>query len=386
MTPGARISAAIEILNAAFAGAPAEKVLTSWGRANRYAGSKDRAAIRDHVFDALRCKRSFGVLGGGTDGRALMIGMLRDQSIDPASLFTGDGYCPPPLTDAEIAAGATPDGADALDVPDWLYADLQVALGDETDQILTAFRHRAPVFLRVNLSKTTRDAAQATLADQGIVTQPVDLSPTALRVLPGSAKIAPSQAYLDGLIELQDAASQAVCDAVPLQNMTRILDFCAGGGGKSLALAGRHSAQYHATDAIPTRTKDLPARAERAGTPITVLPMVKLSGPYDVVLTDVPCSGTGSWRRQPEAKWSLTDNRLKELTETQVKILDQARNLVSETGALVYLTCSLLRAENENIVDAFCEKHADWHCVKQQRFGPVNDSDGLFFAHFARKS
>lgn len=386
MTPGARISAAIEVLNATLAGAPAEKVLTSWGRANRYAGSKDRAAIRDHVFDALRCKRSFGVLGGGTDGRALMIGMLRDQSIDPATLFTGEGYCPEPLTDVEQPVGATPAGTDALDVPEWLYPDLRAALGDATDSILTAFRHRAPVFLRVNLTKTTRDAAQTALTAQGIQTAPVDLSPTALRVLPGSAKIAPSQAYQDGLIELQDVASQAVCDAVPLKNTNKILDFCAGGGGKALALAGRHAALYHATDAIPTRTKDLPARAARAGTPVTVVPMAKLSGAYDVVLTDVPCSGTGSWRRQPEAKWTLTGNHLKKMTETQISILDKARKLVSETGALVYMTCSLLRAENEEIVQAFCAKHPDWHCVEQRRFGPLNDSDGLFFAQFARKS
>ncbi|HDR29936.1 MAG TPA: RsmB/NOP family class I SAM-dependent RNA methyltransferase, partial [Rhodovulum sp.] len=238
MTPAARIAAAIGLLDAWLAGAPVERLLTTWGRQNRYAGAKDRAAIRDLVFDALRCRRSFAALGGSATGRGLMLGLLRADGIAPGTIFTGEGHVPPPLTAAEQAVPPAdlPEEI-ACDCPDALAAVLRDSLGADFLPVMQALRQRAPVFLRANLRRTTRDKAAAALASEGIETRPHPLSPTALEVTANARRVQQSRAWREGLVELQDAASQAVADLMPLPEGGRVLDFCAGGGGKTLALA-----------------------------------------------------------------------------------------------------------------------------------------------------
>lgn len=237
MTPAARASAAIAVLDRILGGEPAEQDLTNWGRASRFAGSGDRHALRDLVYDALRCKRSFAALGGGMTGRGLVLGGLRAAGRDPADLFTGEGHAPAALTPAD--AGHSPDGAEDLDVPDWIFSRLQKALGDDLEAILQEMRRRAPVFLRVNARKTTLTAAQERLAQDAIATQAVPGLDFGLEVTENARKIQQSSAYMDGLVELQDASSQAVVEALPLRDGMRVLDHCAGGGGKTLAMAGR---------------------------------------------------------------------------------------------------------------------------------------------------
>ncbi|MHC0053918.1 RsmB/NOP family class I SAM-dependent RNA methyltransferase [Actibacterium sp. D379-3] len=365
MTPAARIAAAIDLLDGILAGAPAEKLLTTWGRQNRFAGSKDRAAIRDHVFDALRCLRSYAALGGGRTGRGLMLGALRDAGTDPAEVFTGEGHAPAPLNEAERALTVTRADlaqAVALDCPDWLVVPLRDSLGADFAPVMEALRHRAPVFLRVNLRKGDRDAAQAALADEGIDTAPHPLSPTALEVLTNPRQVQNSAAYSAGLVELQDAASQAITDMLPLAADARVLDLCAGGGGKVLAMAGRVRARFFAHDVAPQRLRDLPARAGRAGVEVTLLQgdAPEAEAPFDLVLCDVPCSGSGAWRRSPEAKWRLTEPSLKALLATQAAILDRAALLVAPGGHLAYATCSLLAAENGAQIDAFLAHSPGW--------------------------
>ncbi|QEW20228.1 Ribosomal RNA small subunit methyltransferase B [Marinibacterium anthonyi] len=362
MTPAARVQAAIEILDRIAAGAATEQALTAWARQSRYAGSKDRAAVRDHVFDAIRCRRSYAALGGGESGRAIMLGALRDSATPVETLFTGAPHAPAELTPAELEAGGAPQGVDRLDLPDWLWPKFQDSLGDMAEPTALALRDRAGIHLRINSRRIDRAAAMAMLSGEGIITQPHPAAETALAVTEGARRIRQSRAYADGLVELQDAASQALSLAVPLSAGTRVLDYCAGGGGKTLALAARGVKDITAHDVSPARMRDLPARAERAGVKVRLADSREVPGlaPFDVVLCDVPCSGSGSWRRAPDGKWALTPRRLAELVTLQAQILDQVAPLVAPGGVLAFATCSVLRDENGDQVRAFRDRHPDW--------------------------
>ncbi|MCV2864311.1 RsmB/NOP family class I SAM-dependent RNA methyltransferase [Albidovulum sediminicola] len=395
MTPEARIGAAVEILDRVLAGEAAERALTTWARGSRFAGSRDRAAIRDHVYDALRRRRSALALSGqaAPSGRALMIGLLRDAGTDPTTIFSGQGYAPAHLTGDEAAAlAAAPSAAAlpeavALDLPDWLVAPLKARLGADFHAAMEAMRHRAPIFLRVNAARGDRDDAMAALAAEGIATRPSVLAAGALEVTDGAARIKSSQAYLTGLVELQDAASQAAVEALPLQAGLRALDYCAGGGGKVLAMAARVRGSWFAHDADSRRMADLPARAERAGVAVRRLTTAAIPGeaPFDLVLTDVPCTGSGTWRRTPQAKWTLRPERLAALNRTQDEILAEAQNFVRPGGLLAYMTCSLLDSENAERIAAFLARFADFTLELERRFSPLDGGDGFYLACLRRR-
>ncbi|MEI4195171.1 RsmB/NOP family class I SAM-dependent RNA methyltransferase [Roseovarius sp. E0-M6] len=383
MTPAARVQAGAEILDAILAGEPAEKALTQWARRSRFAGSKDRAAVRDHVYDVLRRRASCGARGGGCSGRALMLGLLRQQGVDPDEIFTGQGHAPAPLNPAERAAG---NETEPYDLPAWIVPRFQDALAEDFARTARALRERAPVMLRVNARKGGRDAAIGALARDGIEAHPCDIAETALRVTAGARRVKLSHPYADGRVELQDGSSQAAMSRLDLSGVARVLDFCAGGGGKSLALAARSAAQIVAHDAMPRRMADLPARAARAGAQITLagLDEAVAAGPFDLVVCDVPCSGSGTWRRTPDAKWRLTEADLGALLRTQDGILDQAAGCVAPGGLLAYMTCSVLREENEARVAEFMTRHPDWRMTESTRW-PVSDAgDGFFLAQLRR--
>lgn len=387
MTPSARVAAAIEILDKVLNGEATEKALTTWARRNRYAGSGDRAAVRDLVFQGVRCRSSCAFLGGATSGRGLMIGLARMQGMDLSALFSGAKYAPDTidpgeLPQAELQSASRPV---RLDVPDWTLEQFEHTLGAKTDSILDLMRSRAPVFLRLNSRKTDMQTATQILARDGITVRPHPLSPTALEVVENPRRVAASTAYRDGLVELQDAASQAVVDLMPVQATSRVLDYCAGGGGKALALAARGAGQVVAHDALPDRMKDIPNRASRAGVTITVADTHALNGQlFDLVLCDVPCSGSGAWRRAPDGKWALTPEKLATLVETQAKILTQAADLTSETGVLAYVTCSLFARENGQQVETFLQHNRGWQTIMVRQFTPEDGGDGFFVALFNR--
>jgi 16S rRNA (cytosine967-C5)-methyltransferase len=388
MTPAARYAAAIEILDKMLAGAAAEKALTNWARANRFAGSGDRHAMRDIVFDVLRCKRSFASLGGADTGRGLIVGALRAAGVASETVFSGTGYAPAALTLEEAAAGAAPSGFAALDCPDWLAPELQRSHGESFEPILRQLQSRAPVFLRANLRLATVEVAAQSLANEGITTRPVALAKTALEVAENPRKVQTSTAFQTGLVELQDAASQAIVEMLPLSNTARVLDYCAGGGGKVLAMAGLCAARYFAHDIAPARMKDLPVRAKRAGVSVDILATSTLSkaGLFDLVFADAPCSGSGSWRRSPEAKWALTQDRLTALCEIQADVLAKASALVSKNGYLSYATCSLLQVENEDQVNAFLAKYPGWALTSQRVLTPLDGGDGFYIATLKKLS
>ncbi|MFP4326945.1 MAG: RsmB/NOP family class I SAM-dependent RNA methyltransferase [Paracoccaceae bacterium] len=385
MTPGARIQAAAELLDDILSGSPAEKALTSWGRRARYAGSKDRAAVRDLVYAALRRRRSLTALGGAETGRALMLGHLRESGEDPEALFTGQGHAPAPLTAAERMAGRAPDAAEARDLPDWLWPLFQASLGPAAEQVALALRHRAPVHLRANLLRTDRAGAAEALAREGISTRPLETAGTALEVVDGARAVARSQAFGSGLVELQDAASQAVVEALhPVGG--RVLDYCAGGGGKTLALAALSGGEILAHDAAPRRMAGLPARAARAGAKVRLTGTPADEPGFDLVLCDAPCSGSGAWRRDPEGKWALTPEALAGLNATQDAILRSAARLVAPGGRLGYATCSVLQPENEERLAAFLDAHPGWVVTRQDHWSPGPDGDGFFLAVLTRRA
>lgn len=380
MTPSARLSAAIAILDRVLDGEPAERALTNWGRASRYAGSGDRAAVRDIVYDALRQRRSAAALGGGLTGRGLVLGLMREAGQE--ALFSGEGHAPQPPGPAD--RGRPPDRAEALDVPDWLLPDLDRSLGPECGAVLGALRHRAPVFLRVNLGKSDRDAAMADLAAEGIVTRPHPLALAALEVTENARKVQASRAFQEGLVELQDAASQAVVEALPLSDGMRVLDHCAGGGGKTLAMAARARLRLWAHDINPRRMADLPARARRAGVEVTLTDRPEADAPYDLVLVDAPCSGSGSWRRDPEGKWALTPERLEALVTEQARILERAAAMVVPGGVLAYATCSLIERENAGQISRFLAETPGWLQDRHLKLTPLSGGDGFFLSILRR--
>ena len=386
MTPGARAQAAIDVLDKVGGGQAAEQALTNWARGSRFAGSGDRAAVRDLVFAALRCRRSFAVLGGGETGRALILGGVRAAGGDPEALFTGAAHAPAPLGAAERASGAAPEGLAALDCPDWLAPSLRASLGADFAPVLAALRQRAPVFLRVNAARVSREGAIAALAAEGIAAAPHPLARTALLVTENARRVQHGQAFGAGLVELQDAASQAVVEALPLHPGARVLDHCAGGGGKTLAMAARMPLALFAHDADPRRMRDLAPRAARAGAEVRLLDgaAVDRAAPFDLVLADVPCSGSGSWRRAPEAKWALTPERLAALLALQRGILDRVAPLVAADGVLAYATCSLIEDENSGQIEAFLAREPGWRLQDLRRFTPLDGGDGFFLAVLKR--
>ncbi len=391
MTPAARAATAIELLDAILAGAPAERELTRWSRASRFAGSRDRAAVRDLVYDCLRCRRSFAWLGASESGRGLVLGWAVQAGIDPGEIFSGERFAPEPLTAGELSASGRPlSGAPRavrLDYPDFLEAELKRGLGRRFEPVLAAMRERAPIDLRVNRMKADVATAIAALAEGGITACPHVAHEGALRVEGDGRTLRATGAFNDGLVELQDLSSQMVAAAAGARPGMVVLDYCAGGGGKALALAADMGGEgrLFAYDINPARMNDIPDRAARAGVRITVMDgrdMGRLTGACDLVLVDAPCSGTGAWRRNPDHKWKFRPADLDVLLRSQRAILQRARQFVRPGGRLVYATCSLLHAENEAQASDFSKAEAA-NCTRSFRLLPPEQGDGFYFSEFS---
>lgn len=376
MTPAARVEAAITILDRILDGEAAEPALLRWSRASRFAGSGDRTAIRDLVFDSLRRLHSRAALGGGMNGRALMLGMCREQDQDPAAFFTGERHAPAALRQAELANGGTAISDALCDLPEWIRSQWLAALGDDANMIADRMRERAPVWLRVNLRRAAPMQAITSLASDGIEVRQHSELKTALCVLSGARRVANSCAYREGMVELQDLSPQLACDLLPRHGS--LLDYCAGGGGKALALVAQGLGPAVAHDADPARMADLPVRAKRAGATIRIAGAGQISGRFDLVVADVPCSGSGTWRRTPDAKWRLSPADLSRLVVLQGQILREAAQFVAPGGALAYMTCSLLDCENSDQITQFLRDLPDFVRGKERLFTPQFASDGFY--------
>lgn len=382
MTPAARIAAAIDILDRIGAGDAAEPTLLRWSRASRFAGSGDRAAVRDLVFEALRRRNSLAAMGGGDSGRRLMIGMLRDRGTDPDSIFTGTGHAPASLQPEEREQ---PDPHSVMDIPSWMIPLWREALGPDAERIDALMGQRAPVWLRVNQARYSVDQAISLLSQDGIEVATDQRLDGALSVVSGERRIARGKAYLDGAVELQDLSPQLACARLPLRCGDRVLDYCAGGGGKALALAARHHGlSIDAHDADPARMGDLPARAARAGAEINLIK--KMSDQYQMVVADVPCSGSGTWRRTPDAKWRLDRQGLDALLKIQRDIMNKVASMIAPDGYLAYMTCSFFEAENQQQIAGFLDGRDDFVHLADHVWTPLNASDGFFLSLLQRKA
>ena len=388
MTPSARLSAAISLLDDIISGEPAERGLTRWARQNRYAGSKDRAAVRDIVFDCLRQKRSLAHLAGSMSGRGLVLAHQFNSGEDVACLFTGKRFAPEPLIDDELTRLGNAPGASLpveLNFPDFLLPELMRSLGDQLPAVMEAMAKRAPVDLRVNSLKATIDDATRMLARDLIFTEPHDLSKSALRITQNPRKLARSLAYDYGLVELQDVSSQAVAAFCMAKPGMKVLDYCAGGGGKTLALAADMAGEgvLLAHDVNARRMKDLPERARRAGATVQVLSseaLVQNNPVCDLVVVDAPCTGTGAWRRNPDAKWRMDQEFINKVTSLQSQIMDLGARYVRNGGTLAYATCSILSIENKDQVNAFLDRNNGWTLEVELSLTPLQGGDGFYCA------
>jgi 16S rRNA (cytosine967-C5)-methyltransferase len=408
MTPAARLAAAIEVLADVEARRrPAADTLKDWGLSHRFAGSGDRAAIAGLTYDALRRKASAAYIMGESTPRAILLGMLKRErglEVDAiARLADGSRHAPPPLSEPECARLAAADVAGAPphvlgDYPEWLDPHLTRVFGEERAEEGAALASRAPLDLRVNALKGEREQALADLAD--LAPEPTRWSPHGLRIrLAADAKspaIHAEPAYLKGLIEIQDEGSQLaalLADARPGQ---QVVDLCAGGGGKTLALAAAMAGkgQLYATDLDKRRLAPIHARLERAGarnvqvrTPSSRSDaLADLDGRCDLVLIDAPCTGIGTWRRNPDAKWRVRPGALDVRVKEQIAVLDRAAALAKPGGRIAYVTCSVLEQENGGQVRAFIGRHPQFSVEKPTEVAGVLGERAYMFLRAALAS
>ncbi len=384
MQPGARLQAAIEVLDEILHRyRPASQALSDWGRAHRFAGSGDRAAIGNIVFDALRNRNALAWLMDSQTPRALALGVLAhgwgEQAEAIEAMCSGE-RAPEPLSEAEharLAAHLAPDAPDWVrgNYPEWLADEFRAAFGAQAVAQGAALAERAPVDVRVNTLKAER--AKVLKALRRYAPEETPLSPLGVRVLVRARhhkapKVEADAAHGKGWFEVQDEGSQIAALLAGAGLRDQIADICAGAGGKTLALAAQmgNSGQIYAYDADKTRLRPIFDRLKRAGARnVQVLPpedasaLQELAGRMDIVFADAPCSGSGAWRRRPDAKWRLSVQALEKRHAEQQAVLTQAAPLVKPGGRLVYVTCSVLPSENT--------AQAAWFLAAHPNFAPV---------------
>ncbi len=392
MTPAARIEAAIELLGRIDAEvAPAERVMARYLRERRYIGSKDRRALGDLAYRVLRARARLDwwlerIGPGPGDGlvrprRSVLAALLLIDGRTPetlAALFDGGTYHPAPLDPdervlADALAGRSLTDLEqpawvAAECPEWLWPEFVEAFGAGAAAELGALMGEAPLDLRVNTLKGERAAARTALAEEGIEAAPTPLSPLGLRAA-GRPGLSAGRAYETGLVEIQDEGSQVVALVTDARPGMVVLDFCAGAGGKTLALAATmdNRGRLTALDVDQRRLDRAAGRLKRAGVGNVERHrlddeawLARHAGGFNRVLVDAPCSGTGAWRRQPDARWRLTPETLEGYRATQARILAQAAPLVAGGGRLIYATCALLPSENRRQVEAFLAARPDF--------------------------
>lgn len=395
MTPGARVSAVIELLMAIdHDPLPPDQIIDQYFRKRRYAGSGDRRYIGAHVYDILRHRARLDWwlertgLGIAPDARsrALVFLIVQDRASpdDLGAIFTGSTHCPTPMNDDEVNLVDALYGRPAvnedmpdhvrLEYPEWMDRSFREMWGEDLEQEMSALNQQAPMDLRVNTMKAPPEDALARLRQDFMECEPTPLSPMGIRVA-GKVRLGGTRAFKEGLIEVQDEGSQLVSMLVDARPGMTVIDYCAGAGGKTLAMAAmmaegeRVSGRLHALDVSSYRLERMAPRQKRAGIHgIKRRVIAAENDPWvaenaataDRVLCDVPCTQTGSWRRNPEARWRFSPQDLDDIQLTQQRILESAATLVRPGGRLIYVTCSLLQEENERQLIWFLENHADF--------------------------
>ncbi|MDB5618374.1 RsmB/NOP family class I SAM-dependent RNA methyltransferase [Tardiphaga sp.] len=393
MTPAAKLSAAIELIEAIDTQrVPAAKALKEWGTAHRYAGSGDRAGISGLVWDVLRRRASSAWIMDSDTPRARVLGMLKaERKMDVeaiAALCDGGRFSPEPLSDAEHAAlsSRTADDAPAHiagDYPEWLDCYLAKVFGDDRVAEATAMASRAPLDLRVNTLKAKRDKVLGSIRHLGATETP--WSPLGLRIDLGADARNPGihaeEDFIKGAIEVQDEGSQLAALLSGAKPGEQVIDLCAGAGGKTLALAAmmQGKGRLIATDSDKRQLAPIHERLSRAGVhncdirtpkgPDDTLNDIYASA--DLVVIDAPCTGTGTWRRNPDAKWRMRPGALEVRVKDQIEVLERAVPLVKAGGRIAYITCSVLPQENNEQIRAFVSRHPDFSVVPVEQVTSV---------------
>lgn len=426
MRLGGRLAAAIEVLSdMEKRHRPAADALKDWGLSHRFAGAGDRAAIGNIVYDALRRRRSAAWRLDEESPRAAAFGALllewgeTVESLDRT--LDGDRFAPEPLSDAEKSAIRSRDLDDApdvvrADIPDWCQPHLERSFGEDWVAQAAALAARPPLDLRVNRLQSGRERVLEDLRGTGAICAAI--SPNGVRIPPieGSGRhpnVQVEPAFQKGWFEIQDEGSQIAATLASAKPGMQVLDFCAGAGGKTLALAAEmeNRGQIFAYDADKSRLAPIFDRLKRAETrnvqAVTSLKSLEnLENEADLVLIDAPCTGSGTWRRRPDAKWRLSARQLDVRIGEQASILDDAARFVKPGGRLAYVTCSVFAEENTQQVQAFMTRHPNFTCLDQQalwqdrlgrgdaRFSPhgilmsplTTGTDGFFFAALERRA
>lgn len=378
--------------------AAADRVLAAWGKAHRFAGSKDRAAIAARVYAVLRRRNECAFRMQSDDARALVVGSLAvvdGLDVDAIAALSMDGaHALGALSEHERAQLATKQVSSdpwvRLNYPQWLHAQLAQAFGDDLENEMRALNERAPLDLRANALKASRAEVLRELGDAGIEAVALASTSHGMRVAAGGdAKVAALPGYAQGRFEIQDEASQRAVALAGVRPGETVVDLAAGAGGKALALAAEmaNNGRVIVCDIDAGRLRHSEPRIGRAGATI-----VEDGGdPYgagaargaDVVFVDAPCSGSGTWRRNPEAKWTLDAARLASYRAAQVQLLDRAAGLVRPGGRLIFAVCSVLPCERQEQVDAFLQRHPGWRMDATLDLTPARDgTDGFFAARF----
>lgn len=408
MTPAARLSAAIEILEAIDAQRiPAPNALKEWGTAHRFAGSGDRAAIAGLVFDVLRRRASSAWLMDADTPRARLLGMLkleRGLSADAvAALCDGGRFAPEPLTDTERAAFTSRTLKDAPahvagDYPEWLDAQFAAVFGDTRVEEATAMASRAPLDLRVNTLKAKPEKVLGSMKHLGARATP--WSPWGLRIDLGADARNPGihseEDFIKGGVEVQDEGSQLAAFLTGAKPGEQVIDMCAGAGGKTLALAAmmQGKGRLIATDHDKRQLAPIHERLSRAGVhnadvrtpkgPDDTLSDIKASA--DLVVIDAPCTGTGTWRRNPDAKWRMRPGALEVRIKDQIEVLNRAASLAKPGGRIAYITCSVLTEENDDQVKAFVARHPEFSVLPPEQTASVLWDKAEAFSEAALRS
>jgi 16S rRNA (cytosine967-C5)-methyltransferase len=389
MTPAARLSAAIELLETIDTQrVPAAKALKEWGTAHRYAGSGDRAAISGLIWDVLRRRASSAWIMHEDTPRARALGMLKlERGMDVeaiSALCDGGRFAPHPLTEHERVALASRTLSDAPapiagDYPEWLDGYLAQVFGEDRVAEAVAMASRAPLDLRVNTLKAKREKILSSLAHLG--TKPTPWSPAGLRIELGADARNPGihaeEAFIKGAVEVQDEGSQLAALLSAAKPGEQVIDLCAGAGGKTLALAAmmQGKGRLIATDHDKRQLAPIHERLSRAGVHNADVRAPKgeadtladIRASADLVLIDAPCTGTGTWRRNPDAKWRMRPGALEVRLKDQVEVLDRAAGLVKPGGRIAYITCSVLPPENGEQVRAFVVRHPEFAVVPPEQ-------------------
>ncbi len=424
MKDSARLQSVIDILTLHGADKkPLDTVCHGYFKTRRYIGSKDRQAISAYVYNIMRRQATCNwwglerglsplLMSPSDAARIRLLAYLwifekvaRDKF---GLLFSGEKYAPSPLSDKERAVFEELPNLKTLppwlegEFPEWLFPFLKRRFGDTLKKEMLAFLEQAPLDLRVNTLKSTREDALKNLENTGLLVTPTVLSPWGLRI-ESRENITQTQAFQEGLVEVQDEGSQLITGLMEARPGQTILDLCAGAGGKTLSLAAllQNKGRVIATDTAGWRLKRTKERLKRAGACNVELREItgfhdkwlkRQKERFDSVLVDAPCSGSGTWRRNPDQKWAITAKDIQELSTLQKSLLDTAAPLVKEGGYLVYATCSLLCEENEDVVTTFLEKNPSFVLVPCGLEGdpflslsPLrNKTDGFFAAKFEK--